>query len=191
MTIKENRVSPSSGSGKARLSVRTRILLILLIVWMSVIFFFSSRPANLSAKDSYRTAKFYAEHFVKDFKTWDKPSQESYIKKIDHPVRKIAHASEFAVLGAIFVALYHSLMLRKEDEKQSIYHLRIYVFSVLCSALYACTDEIHQIFVRGRSFQLLDICIDTGGAAIGAFLMTLILVLAQIISKCYASSHSI
>ncbi len=33
--------------------------------------------------------------------------------------------------------------------------------------LYACTDEIHQVFIAERSGQIKDEVIDTSGSAIG------------------------
>jgi VanZ family protein len=32
---------------------------------------------------------------------------------------------------------------------------------------YACTDELHQVFVRGRHASLVDVAIDGIGAAVG------------------------
>ena len=37
--------------------------------------------------------------------------------------------------------------------------------------LYACTDEIHQLFISGRSGEFRDIMVDTCGGIIGLILM--------------------
>ena len=47
--------------------------------------------------------------------------------------------------------------------------------SILLSFLYACTDELHQIFVPGRSAQFRDVLIDTLGASFGATITYLII----------------
>ncbi|MBB1503242.1 VanZ family protein, partial [Candidatus Saccharibacteria bacterium] len=47
--------------------------------------------------------------------------------------------------------------------------------SILLSFLYACTDEIHQIFVPGRSAQFRDVLIDTLGASFGTLIAYLII----------------
>lgn len=39
--------------------------------------------------------------------------------------------------------------------------------SVVLTSAYAVTDELHQLFVEGRSCQVLDWAIDTAGAIIG------------------------
>jgi VanZ family protein len=36
--------------------------------------------------------------------------------------------------------------------------------------LYACTDEIHQIFIPGRTARIKDIFIDTAGGSAGLLL---------------------
>ena len=40
--------------------------------------------------------------------------------------------------------------------------------SVICASIYAISDEVHQIFVDGRSCELRDWAIDTVGAILGA-----------------------
>lgn len=37
-------------------------------------------------------------------------------------------------------------------------------------ALYACSDELHQYFVPGRSCKFFDVCVDSSGAFFGALL---------------------
>ena len=41
---------------------------------------------------------------------------------------------------------------------------------IVC-VLYAISDEIHQIFVPGRSGQFSDVLLDSAGAVIGAFVV--------------------
>ena len=68
----------------------------------------------------------------------------------DLVLRKIAHAGEFAVLGA--------LLLRAVREELPALALGI---------AYAATDELHQHFVPGRVGSALDVLIDAVGVAIG------------------------
>ena len=56
--------------------------------------------------------------------------------------------------------------------------------SILFSFLYACTDELHQIFVPGRSAQFQDILIDTLGASFGATITYLTIKLFAKIKTC-------
>jgi len=68
-------------------------------------------------------------------------------------LRKLAHAAEFAVLGA--------LLLRA---------LREEIPALAAGAGYAITDELHQHFVSGRVGAPLDVLIDTAGVAVGILL---------------------
>ena len=68
----------------------------------------------------------------------------------DLVLRKLAHATEFAVLGA--------LLLRA---------LREEIPALALGVAYAASDELHQHFVPGRTGAPLDVVIDAVGVAIG------------------------
>ena len=71
----------------------------------------------------------------------------------DLVLRKLGHAAEFAVLGALLVrALGRSLP----------------AFAV--GVAYAISDEVHQSFVAGRDAAPLDVAIDAVGVAVGVLL---------------------
>ena len=128
-------------------------------------------------------------------------------------VRKTAHFTEYACLGALF---YLNLRLRFRSAKltsknqdstnqnqslqisssqnsthQSLTHQNPthqnstqkeskYLFlAILASALYACTDEFHQLFVPGRTGQIFDVFVDTLGATFGCLLVFGILKIKQ------------
>ena len=44
---------------------------------------------------------------------------------------------------------------------------RILLLSIFLAFLYACSDEVHQLFVAGRSGQASDVLLDTFGAMVG------------------------
>jgi VanZ family protein len=46
--------------------------------------------------------------------------------------------------------------------------LRNVLVAIAITALYGVTDEVHQLFVPGRSAELLDLAADVEGALIGA-----------------------
>ncbi len=88
-------------------------------------------------------------------------------------VRKAAHISAYFVLG---ILIYNLL----KEYRLHIKHLII--ASIALAMLYACTDEIHQTFVPGRSGEVRDVLIDTAGAAVG------IAVYAVLYSRFYKKS---
>lgn len=68
-------------------------------------------------------------------------------------LRKLAHAGEYAVLGA--------LLLRATQRPGVAFAL---------GTLYAVSDEIHQSFVPGRAGSPVDVALDTLGVAAGLVL---------------------
>ena len=91
------------------------------LVWAAVIFAFSSIPSLGTGLG-----------------TWDLV------------LRKLAHVTEYAVLGA--------LLLRAIGRPLPAFAVGV---------LYAASDEVHQHFVSGRHASPLDVAIDAAGIAIG------------------------
>jgi len=71
----------------------------------------------------------------------------------DLVLRKLAHATEFAVLGGL-------LLRALRDERAAL----------AAGFAYAASDELHQHFVDGRVGSPVDVLIDTAGVAIGLVL---------------------
>lgn len=140
---------------------RRRIFLVLAIFWMILIFGFSSRDGDLSGEDSGRVGRLVGEWFVPGFDEWSEAKQNAFVDKVDFPIRKTAHATEYAVLG-IFIsgAVY-------EADRRKKYTLGI---PWLLGTLYAGTDEFHQLFVPGRSGQIRDVVIDSCGVLAGVLI---------------------
>ena len=78
------------------------------------------------------------------------PSLSSGLGVWDTVLRKGAHITEYAILGAL---LYRAL----EREAPAL----------AAGIAYAATDELHQHFVRGRHASPIDVGIDAVGVALG------------------------
>lgn len=139
-----------------------QILTILVLIWMGVIFSFSAKPASQSSEDSMLAGEVIGQIFVKDFDEWPKEKQEAFAEMIEYPVRKTAHATEYAILGVL-------VMLRCRCQS-SWSGRRILLTAWGISTVYAVTDEIHQIFVPGRACMVTDMMIDSAGALAGILL---------------------
>ena len=96
--------------------------------------------------------------------------QLAMAEKIEYPVRKAAHMTEYAILGLLSFAFYCGI-LKKE--------VRQFLAALLTAAVYAATDEFHQYFIPGRSAEVRDVCIDTLGAAIGLAILFFTLKVAR------------
>ena len=53
------------------------------------------------------------------------------------------------------------------------------IISTIIGIIYACSDEIHQSFVPGRSPMITDVMIDTMGVILGILLITTIKLIIQ------------
>ena len=76
----------------------------------------------------------------------------------DHLVRKLAHFTEFAVLGALLLLLTAAAF---RVRLQSVVNCLFFL------TLAALTDETIQMFSDGRSSQLTDVWLDLSGAMAG------------------------
>ena len=130
----------------------------LIIAWMAVIFSFSAQPADESSQTSLGVGEVFARIFVPDFEELSSEEQMAYMEKIDHPVRKLGHASEYAVLGFLAVFTVSAYGGRGK---------RMMVLTWAACTLYAASDEFHQLFVPGRSGHVTDVMIDSGGVLVG------------------------
>lgn len=141
------------------------IFTILVALWMGLIFWFSAQPAVESAKMSHSVGRIVGEVLVPDFGSLSKQEQEKIAEKIDYPIRKAAHAMEYAVLGGLLVLMYGSY---------GIIGKKGMAYGILTGVAYAMTDEIHQLFVAGRSCQVTDVLIDSTGVIFGSIIGVLI-----------------
>ena len=150
-----------------------KILALLIIICMSIIFFFSSQEAE----ESKGTSKGFALKIITflDFNDALSSVEEvALAQKIDYFVRKTAHLSIYALLSFL-IALFL-------NEYKNTYRF-IVLKSTIYSFLYACTDEIHQLFVKGRSGEIRDVCIDTLGAILGSVFGVLIIHILKKLKK--------
>lgn len=123
----------------------------LVIICMAVIFSLSAQTAGESSEVSGQLIFMMKLNISQDF------------------IRTVAHFLEYTGLAVlIFNALY-----------QTFGYQRPFV-ALIISSLYAVSDEIHQLFVEGRAFQISDIVIDSLGAAGG---ITVLILLIKLVSK--------
>ena len=139
------------------------IKIILVVLCMGTIFFFSSDEKNASDKKSDGVIVSVTEKIIG--KKLNSKEKRYYIDKFVRPVRKSAHFTIYLLLGLLFTSLLKEYNI---IDKRCIIYTLIFVF------LYACSDEIHQLFVAGRSGEILDVLIDTSGGMVGSVFYKLI-----------------
>lgn len=130
-------------------STRFWAYLIVTIIWMGIIFYMSAQPASTSSEQS----GFVLQILEKIFHISILDQNIEVIDFMQFVVRKCAHAGSYFLLTILFIQVF-------TNRKEAKY---IYQCSLLCSFLYACSDEFHQLFVEGRAGQFQDVLIDMSG----------------------------
>lgn len=143
-----------------REKIKTTICWLLVAICMAVIFWLSSRTADESALQSGAVLEWLINHFGDNIFT-------------DFIVRKLAHFLEFTGLCLLFnIALY-------QTKKR-----KMLIPATVFTSIYAITDEVHQLFVDGRSCQFSDWAIDTAGAILGTIAFAVLFAIAnRLLSK--------
>lgn len=142
-------------------NLRQVIFTLLTVLWMIVIFSFSAKPGNESEEQSIKAGMIVCHMFVPDFDDLSEQQQIDMAQAIDHPVRKTAHATEYAMLAGLVLGMVTVSIIRWKNV----------LTAISVSVLYAATDEFHQLFVPARSGQVKDVLIDGCGAIIGTLII--------------------
>ncbi len=136
--------------------IRKVIKIILILLWMVMIFLLSNEEAVKSSKKSDGLIIRSVELFTG--KNLSVQEKEKVLKYLVFPVRKCAHLGLYLIFGILVISLLREYM---------VINIKLVLLSLLISFLYACSDEIHQLFVPGRSGEVRDVLIDTLGACLG------------------------
>lgn len=143
--------------------IKKVIKLILIIVWMGLIFSFSNDTGVVSTKKSDGFIIRMVETVLnRELSADEKEKWTTYLVK---PVRKGAHLGVYLILGILVISFISEFI---------VINYKVMLLSLGISFLYACSDEIHQLLVPGRSGQLSDVLLDTVGAGIGILIFTFI-----------------
>lgn len=133
---------------------RTILFFILTIFWMVVVFSFSAETASESKQTSIAVLNQIA-----DFLNINIIDTEFF----EGLIRSCAHFALFA-MGGVFAGTLAVFAVPK-------YKL---IATGLFGLGYAVLDEIHQIFVPGRAFEIKDIVVDVSGFLLGVVFVWLV-----------------
>ncbi len=125
----------------------------LTLMCMTMIFFFSSQNGEESQGVS--------DGLLAQVKSFILLLPSITGKGAEYDIRKYAHMFEYCMLG-ISSLLFARELLIKQKEKPTA-PLAAWGFSFL----YACSDELHQYFVPGRSARFTDVLVDSVGFTLG------------------------
>lgn len=134
--------------------MKKNIKWVLLILWVSFIFYMSNQVGT----DSSNTSGFFVKELVKII-----PILKPYTNIIAFFIRKIAHILEYFILGI----LVHQLVCEYSVKRKKIVSILICIFL-------SCFDEIHQLFVPLRNGTILDLFYDSIGFLLSIYLLDVI-----------------
>ena len=157
--ITENRIQTAA----SRRRKTARVCFLLSLLWMVFIFMMSQQNADVSTETSLRAGTLVAELVVPGYRDWPAGEQRALAMQIDYPVRKLAHASEYTVLGILYSLSVLSVTVVPKRRR------------LLCTA----SDEFHQLFVPGRAGRVSDVLIDSSGVLLGIAIVSLFMHIKQ------------
>lgn len=139
---------------------------ILALVWMCVIFAFSAQTKEessaVSESLSYRMVSSTGHFFHWNL---DEEQLREIANTIEYFVRKAAHMTEFAIMSIllfVWLGLWEMTLFRRG------------MTAFLATAVYAASDEFHQLFVPGRAGRVSDVLLDSSGALLGVIFFILL-----------------
>ena len=106
-------------------SILRIVIILLILIWMRIVFGFSSDNAEKSSSISFKISEFLVK------------SKEK-AKIIQPYIRKIAHLSEYTAGGFLFYGLFLTFKIKPNKRV---------ILSGFLGIVYAISDEIHQAFV--------------------------------------------
>ena len=145
------------------MSLRKKIFWVLALIWMIIIFSLSGQKGEESAGLSHDICRVIGFVTQYDFDKWTEDAQERYIEKLQYPVRKAAHFTEYMILAGLLTGAWYD-----ENKKR----LSGFAVPALIGIIYAATDEFHQTFISGRGGMVKDVMIDSCGVIAGVLIMS-------------------
>lgn len=160
--------------GQWRKIAVTAVAAALLLLLYSMIFRFSAQDAG----ESGSLSQFFSEKCVDILNSlsgarWSQVRRTELAAYFEHPLRKLAHFSEYACMGILVYTLWSQWMRRGRG---------LYFLTIIWVFLSAACDEFHQYFVPGRYASVADVLLDTCGGAFGMLLSICIAALYRKVS---------
>lgn len=139
--------------------------LFLTLVDMAVIFWFSSQTGQQSGEAGNTLTLNLLNIFYPNFNGLDEASKQQALQTASYLLRISAHFGEFLLLGLFSASFANSYDWSKK---------KLYSSTLIFCAAYAVIDEIYQLFIPGRAFEVFDIVADVAGAAVGLLIFIFI-----------------
>lgn len=138
--------------------MKRKIVLFFLVGWLFLIFCLSHEPS----KKTTHTTNSFSETVLTTINfcignVFSKKEIHDISTSLFVVVRKGAHIFLYFVLSILVFLFFKEVYIKKDLFLVTIF------FCLFC----ACTDEIHQLFIEGRSGQIVDVFVDSIGILLG------------------------
>lgn len=128
------------------------------VFMMCVIFGFSAQTGDVSGDLSYKISYQIVQTGSRILhQTMDEEQLDEQAQKLEYPLRKCAHMTEYFLLALTTVLPLYVWGVRGN---------RLCFTAFFLCVLFACGDEFHQSFVSDRSPAVRDVLIDSIGSAL-------------------------
>lgn len=162
----ERKIGNPVNREKSRKWLVTIVTGIFLLVLYAVIFSFSAQDGEESGSLSALLSELCVGFLnAVSGKHWTEQFMGALASYFEHPIRKLAHFGEYAMMG---VLVY--ILLRQWRDRSR----RLYCVIIIWVFLSAASDELHQYFVPGRYSSFADVLLDTSGGIFGIWCMTIL-----------------
>jgi VanZ family protein len=146
--------------------MRRSLLLFGWLAWMGLMFYFSTKGWGGQETQSGLEKLLSLLPFIREQFSHTDLAQLNFI------VRKMAHFTEYAILTLLGYFAW-SISLGQAS-------LQAVRYALLCSIVFAISDEFHQLFEAGRTSLLTDVLIDCLGAALVALVLQRVVLRSQV-----------
>ncbi len=153
-----------------------KLFLVGTLIWMGVIYFFSSQTATESSSLSLNISS----DILTILNNLGMTAGNDLLKvenagSFNGIIREVAHASVYFLLSVFVVNIFGTKKSTGATAntgttprtRTTARRLSPYIIAFLICAAYALSDEIHQLFVPGRAFELFDLMMDCIGILVG------------------------
>lgn len=148
------------GSDKMQSKKTGNIFRIIVFSLTAFMIGFAFYHSSMSAADSTVESEGVLDIIIKFFSGFGLP-----LELTDHIIRKLAHFSEYFVIGGLMLSCAYSF------DRFKPYRFLVHV--LFAGLLTAVIDETIQLFPAGRSGQITDVLLDFSGIFCGAFVLLL------------------
>lgn len=156
------------------MNLRKILSTLLVIVWMITIFYFSHQQGTGSSNTS-KNVSITIVNMLDIRNEISKEQKEEIVRIIEPIIRKVAHYILYIIGGILIISCINAYI--NEDKK-------IIKYTSIIGVLYATSDEIHQLFISGRSGKIEDVIIDSIGIFTGIVIYMIIKkIMANIVDR--------